>query len=77
MTEAFICTSCKGSARKLNATKSRLMPTMIFLCDNCRKLGYEPRSLVVLAARNRNARANIFVKAHRFIGKEILAKEIL
>ena len=77
MKEVYLCTSCRTESRKLNATSSKLMPSMLFLCETCRKLGYEPRSFVVLAAKEGNKLAASYIKGHKFVGKDILAKEIL
>lgn len=75
--DPLICTSCAREYKTLNATKSKLMPVMIFLCENCRREGYEPRALVVLSAREGNSKTKNYIKNNKYIGDDILAKEIL
>lgn len=50
----------------------------LYLCNDCVKSKMEPRWLIILAGRQSGAESVAeYVKAHRYIGEDILAKELI
>lgn len=49
----------------------------LYLCDECIKAKREPRFLIVLQGRALGFEAVApYIRAHRYVGKPILAKEL-
>jgi protein-arginine kinase activator protein McsA len=75
----MVCSSCKRQKQELHPKKSRLMPnTNLYLCNDCAKAKMEPRWMIILHGRAHGAAAVAdYVKYHRYIGDDILAKELV
>ncbi len=74
------CSSCGKHKADLTPKKSTLIPTIsLLLCSDCKKARMEPRYIIILAGRSPGgyARVSEYVAFHRYIGPDILAKEIL
>lgn len=73
------CSSCDKPKADLHTKKSRLITNMtLYLCAECTKAKMEPRFVIVLYARQNGPMAVAdYVKQRRYIGPDILAKEIL
>lgn len=74
------CSSCGKPKADLHTQKSRLIPSMsLFLCTECRRAKMEPRYVIVLAGRMPGGYKRVaeYIINHRYIGQDILAKEIL
>ncbi len=73
------CSSCSKQKQELHPKKSKILPNMnLYLCNDCVKSKMEPRWLIILAGRQSGAESVAeYVKAHRYIGEDILAKELI
>ena len=73
------CYSCNKDKDKLHPKKSELLDGVISLmCQTCIDLKYEPRWVVVLAARSKGAeKVKDFVIKRRYLGNEIMGNELL
>jgi hypothetical protein len=73
------CSSCDKPKNDLHTKKSRLITTMtLFLCGECTKAKMEPRFVIVLHGRQNGPMSVAeYVKNHRYVGPDILAKEII
>lgn len=73
------CSSCKRQKQELHPKKSRLLPDMnLYLCNECAKVKMEPRWLIILHGRKNGAESvSDYIRHHRYIGKDILAKELV
>jgi hypothetical protein len=74
-----ICSSCKRQKYEVHAKKSALFPNMdLLMCNTCIKKGYEPRHLIIIAARSGNLRAATpFIVSALYDGDKIHAEDIL
>lgn len=78
MTEKILCYSCNKTKNKLSVKRSTLIPISLLLCETCISSKYEPRWVIILAARQSTPD---LVKEHiikrRYLGNEISASELL
>lgn len=72
------CQSC-GISADLHVRKSSLFDNFPLLqCDECRSKKLEPRWLVILYGRQYGIKQiGPVLKAHRYVGKEISATELV
>lgn len=72
------CSSCDRQRADLHAKKSKLLPSMtLYLCDECIKAKREPRFLIVLQGRAMGFEfVAPYIRAHRYVGEDIKAKEL-
>jgi hypothetical protein len=73
------CYSCNKQKNELHPKKSELLSGVISLmCQACIDAKFEPRWVVVLAARSKGPdTVKEFIIKRRYIGSEILANELL
>ena len=73
------CYSCNKQKNELHTKKSELLDGVVSLmCQNCIDLRYEPRWIIVLAARSKGAETvKDFIVKRRYVGEEILGNELL
>ena len=73
------CYSCGKQKNELHPKKSEILDGVIsFLCQSCIDAKYEPRWAIVLAGRSKGTSyARDFIIKRRYIGKEILANELI
>lgn len=77
--ERVVCSVCSTQRDQLNAKKSKLLKTVtLYLCNECVKAQREPRWLIILVGRTKGAGSVLeYVKRRRYVGKPILAEELL
>jgi hypothetical protein len=76
--EKILCYSCNKTKNKLNAKKSSLLPINLLMCETCITFKFEPRWVIVLAARSHGSEfVKEFIIKRRYIGKDISASELL
>jgi protein-arginine kinase activator protein McsA len=75
----MLCSSCGKQKADLHPKKSKLMTGMtLFLCPACTKAKMEPRFLIILYGRSNGAESvSDYIKNHRYVGADILAKELI
>ena len=73
------CYSCNKQKNEIHPKKSELLDGVVSLmCQNCIDLRYEPRWVVVLAARSKGPdTVRDFILKRRYIGNDILAHELI
>jgi len=73
------CYSCNKQKQELHPKKSELLDGVIsLLCQTCIDAKFEPRWVVVLAARSKGADSvRDFIIRRRYVGKDILANELI
>lgn len=73
------CYSCSKQKNELHPKKSELLSGVISLmCQSCIDSKFEPRWVIVLAARSRGTNlVRDFIVKRRYIGDEILANELI
>ena len=75
------CSSCTKQKADLATKKSRLIPGMtLYMCADCLKNKFEPRYVIILAGRvpgGPSKEVIDFIVNKRYIGEEILGKEVL
>jgi hypothetical protein len=73
------CSSCGRQHNELKAYKSKLIiGTTFIMCPSCRAEKMEPRFAIILAGRSNGPNSVAeYVKNRRYIGNEILAKELI
>ena len=73
------CYSCNKQKEQLHTKKSELLDGVVSLmCQTCIDSKFEPRWVIVLAARSKGADiVKEFIVKRRYIGNEILANELL
>lgn len=78
----LVCTSCSKQRRDLKSRRSSLIKGMpILLCTECNEKGFEPRYVIIMAARNSGIEriSDYLLKQRYFVGDKgpILAVELL
>lgn len=75
----MVCSSCSKQRADIHTKKSKLIPGMtLFLCEECVKEKREPRFVIVLAARQQGwAVVKDHIKSKRYVGEDILGREIV
>lgn len=78
------CTICKQQKLQLRPRKSRLMTDLqMFLCAECFTNKREPRFAIIMIGRKDSKdgkgldRVEEFLRLHRYVGEEILAKDLI
>lgn len=73
------CSSCDKQRAELHPRKSRLLGSLtLFLCNDCTRAKMEPRYLIIMYGRRHGAEAvSDYIKNHRYVGEDILAKELV
>jgi hypothetical protein len=70
------CQSCKAEKERLIPVESKALPGVnLLICSTCKKQGFEPRHILVLAARSGYSVRDWIVK-RRYHGKSLSAEEI-
>lgn len=79
MSRELVCQSCGAQKMSLRKIKSSLITTMeLVMCATCIASKYEPRFIVILAARTIGMNGvKKFIIDRRYIGDEIPASDIL
>lgn len=74
----MVCTVCDQQRADLVPRKSKLIPSMNFLlCAECIKAKREPRFAIILAGRaNGFSFVSEYLRLHRYVGDEIVGKEL-
>jgi len=73
-----VCASCRKPKYEVHGKASELIPTMnVLMCKTCINKGYEPRHIVILAARSGISEAKIYIVNNLYIGEKIPAEDIL
>lgn len=75
----MICQSCSKQKNDLTTKKSSLLPGInLFMCQACIEGKYEPRWVIILAARQGDPKVvRDFVLKRRYVGKEISGSELI
>ena len=73
------CYSCNKQKNEVHPKKSELLDGVISLmCQTCIDAKYEPRWVIVLAARSKGADlVKDFIIKRRYVGPEIMGNELL
>jgi hypothetical protein len=74
-----VCSSCRKQKYEVHASKSTIVPNIdLLMCNMCIKKGYEPRHIIILAARSgKLALVTPFIIEQRYVGDKIHAADIL
>jgi hypothetical protein len=71
------CSSCGEQRNELRARQSRLMPSVrLFLCSGCYDK-MEPRYIIIIVGRSDAKKVTEYINGRRYVGEEILAKELM
>lgn len=75
----MLCQSCNKSKNQLHHVKSRiLIEISLNMCQSCIDSGYEPRWVVILAARSLGSDAvRSYIVDKRYVGPTITGVEII
>lgn len=78
------CTVCREQKIQLRQRKSRLMKDLpLYLCNECFANKREPRFAIVMIGRKDSrdgkglTRVEEYLRLHRYVGDEILAKDLI
>jgi hypothetical protein len=73
------CTVCRKHKAQLRTRKSKLISDMpLLLCNECFEQKREPRFAIILTARKEGYEAvEDYIKYNRYVGPEIILKELL
>lgn len=73
------CSSCSKQKNTLKPRKSKLLDTVtLYMCTECIENKREPRYLIILVGRMEgHLKVADYIKNHRYVGEDILAKEIV
>lgn len=78
------CTVCRVQKHQLRPRKSKVMPTLqMYLCNECFTNKREPRFAIIMVGRKRLqdnqdlGPVEDVIKHHRYVGEEILVKDLL
>lgn len=75
----MLCYSCGKPKNDLNSKKSTLLPGIVLLmCSTCIDSKFEPRWVIILAARSNDASfVRDFIVKRRYVGNEISGSELI
>lgn len=75
----LVCTVCKQQKHELRPRKSKLMDGLrLFLCTECANGKREPRFAIIMVGRSEGLeRIEEYLRLHRYVGEEILAKDLI
>jgi len=73
------CTVCRQQKFQLRPRKSKLMENMqLYLCNDCFTNKREPRFAIIMVGRAKGIVAvEDYLRLHRYVGDEILAKDLI
>lgn len=73
------CQSCDKQKAELLPKKSTLLPGVnLLMCQSCLEGKYEPRWVIILAARQKDPSVvRDFIVKHRYVGKDISGSELI
>jgi hypothetical protein len=73
------CQSCRLPKYEVHAKTSELLPEMkLLMCKTCIRKGFEPRHIIILAARSGKLRvAAPYIIDHKYEGDPIPASDVL
>lgn len=78
MTEKILCYSCNKTKNKLNVKRSGLISINLLMCETCIAAKFEPRWVIILAARQSTPDVvKEYIIKRRYLGNEIAASELL
>jgi hypothetical protein len=80
MSRELVCQSCGAQKMSLRKVKSSLITTVeLIMCNSCVISKYEPRFIVILAARTVGIGDSVrkIINDRRYLGEEIPASDIL
>lgn len=70
------CESCRQPKNELIKHRSRLTGMDLFICRTCRDNKFEPRWAIILYGRRHGLAAVAeYINKHRYVGKEISARD--
>jgi hypothetical protein len=74
-----VCASCRKQKYEVHGRDSALVPAIkLLMCKTCIRKGFEPRHIIILAARSGKVRAaSPFITGHLYEGDPIKAADIL
>lgn len=74
-----VCSSCRKPRYEVHGRDSQLIPSIkVLMCKTCIRKGYEPRHIIILAARSgKIAAAKPFIVGNLYEGEPIHASDIL
>lgn len=74
----MLCSSCNRPKADLHVKKSKLISSMtLTLCAECIRIKAEPRFIIILHGRSNGFDSvKDYIRQHRYVGKDILAKEL-
>jgi hypothetical protein len=72
------CACCNKSKNSLSPKNSELLNGVtLLMCETCIQSKYEPRSIIVIAARSNGPEyVRDFIVKRRYLGNDILAVEL-
>ena len=75
----MLCGSCNKQKDHLNPVKSELLKGVnLLMCSLCMESKFEPRWVVILAARQNGAEyVRDYVIKNRYVGRKIFAEELI
>ena len=75
----MLCYSCGKQKSELNMKKSTLLPGInLMMCSTCIESKFEPRWVIILAARQNGAGSvRDFIIKKRYFGKDILGSDLI
>ena len=72
------CSVCAKDKNELTPKKSKLSGSPLYLCTECLDNKREPRYLIIIYGRAQGIIHVLpYIKEHRYVGKEILASELV
>lgn len=74
-----VCSACSQPRAEIKMTTSKVLPGIpVYMCARCLADGYEPRELIILAARERGLdEIKHYIRPARYHGDPILLAEVL
>lgn len=75
----MLCYSCGKQKNELSLRKSALIPGVnLMMCATCIESKYEPRWVIILAARQNDTKyVRDYIIKRRYLGKDILGAELI
>lgn len=76
--EELLCSCCEKQKDKLYPTKSSLLGITLYMCQACKDNGYEPRWVIILAAREFGIKpVRKYIVNNLYEGDKIHASEVI
>jgi len=74
----MLCQSCNQPKNQLYSKKSNILKDInLMLCQTCIDKRFEPKWVIILAARSGTEAAKDYIINHRYIGNDISGVEIV